>query len=264
MYQQKVVDNFMNHRSTSYGTLQVQIYPTRDEMGRAAANHVTTLIRDLHARQQFATMIFAAAPSQNEFFDCLTNMKGIDWSRIIGFHMDEYIGLPGNSEQLFSKYLKDHLFSEVQMKEVHFLDAVAADPAKECARYAALLKSHPVDIACLGIGENGHIAFNDPPVADFNDPALVKVVELDEPDRQQQVNDGCFRTVQDVPLTALTLTVPALMSATHLSIVVPSKRKARAVYESLTGAIRTAVPASILRTHKNAVLFTDDMAASLL
>jgi glucosamine-6-phosphate deaminase len=233
-------------------------------MGKAAADHVATIIRNLHSRQKHVNMIFAAAPSQNEFLAHLTSMKGLDWSGVIGFQMDEYIGLPGESDQLFSKYLMDHLFSKVQMKEVHILDAVAKNPIKECARYAELLKSHPIDIVCLGIGENGHIAFNDPPVADFDDPFPVKVVELDEPCRQQQVNDGCFASFPEVPTEAITLTVPQLMSARYLSIVVPSERKAIAVHNALIGPVTTKVPASILRQHAQAMMFIDELAAAQL
>jgi glucosamine-6-phosphate deaminase len=254
----------MSHRFLTYENLKVNVCPTRDSMGKEAAAHVASLINESQRRQHFVNMIFAAAPSQNEFLDHLTNTVGIDWSRVIGFHMDEYIGLSGDSDQLFSKYLMDHLFSKVQMKEVHILNAVAKDPARECARYSQLLMAHPIDIVCMGIGENGHIAFNDPPVADFNDPLLVKVVELDEPDRQQQVNDGCFASFAEVPTHAITLTVPQLMSARYLSIVVPSERKATAVHNALLGPVSTKVPASILRHHTQAMMFVDELAAARL
>jgi glucosamine-6-phosphate deaminase len=247
-----------------YENLKVNIYPTRDAMGKGAAEYVASLIQELHVRQDSVNMIFAAAPSQNEFLDYLARTKGIDWSRVVGFHMDEYIGLPGDSDQLFSKYLTDHLFSKVQMKKVHLLNAVAKDPVKECARYAELLKLHPIDIVCMGIGENGHIAFNDPPVADFDDPFLVKVVELDELDRQQQAHDGSFASVAEVPTHAITLTVPQLMSARYLSIVVPSERKADAVRNAMLAPVTTEVPASILRLHAQAMMFVDRAAASKL
>jgi glucosamine-6-phosphate deaminase len=254
----------MSHQLRMYENLKVNIYPTRDAMGKGAAEHVASLIQELHARQDSVNMIFAAAPSQNEFLDHLTRIQGLDWSRVIGFHMDEYIGLPGDSDQLFSKYLTDHLFSKVQMNKVHILSAVAKDPVKECARYAELLKLHPVDIVCMGIGENGHIAFNDPPVADFNDPLMVKVIELDEPDRQQQARDGAFGSVAEVPTHAITLTVPQLMSARYLSIVVPSEWKAVAVRNAMLGPVTTEVPASILRHHPQAMMFVDSAAASKL
>jgi glucosamine-6-phosphate deaminase len=254
----------MSHQLRIFENLKLNIYPTREDMGRGAADHVASLIHDLLSRQQRVNIIFAAAPSQNELLDHLVRTKGIEWDRVIGFHMDEYIGLPGDSDKLFSKYLTDHLFSKVQLKEVHLLDAVAADPVKECARYAELLKSHPIDIVCMGIGENGHIAFNDPPFADFNDPYLVKVVELDEPDRRQQVHDGCFGSIAEVPTHAITLTVPQLMSARYLSIVVPSERKATAVHNALLAPVTTNVPASVLRQHPQAMMFVDAAAASKL
>jgi glucosamine-6-phosphate deaminase len=254
----------MTSRSKLYDTLQVNVFPSRDEMGAAAANHVATIMRELHSHQEYVRVVFASAPSQNEFLECLTNIKGIEWSRVIGFHMDEYIGLSADSEQLFGKYLTDRLFSVVPMKEVHLLNAVALDPERECARYADLLRSHPVDIVCMGIGENGHIAFNDPPVADFDDPYMVKIIELDEPDRLQQLHDGGFASLAEIPTHAITLTVPQLMSARYLSIVAPTERKATAIRNSLIGPISTKVPASILRRHPQAKLFIDTAAAAKL
>lgn len=254
----------MSVQTKMSGNPKIHIYGNRDEMGKAAAKHVADLIRSILKKKDTVNMIFAAAPSQNEFLAHLVNDKRTDWSRVIGFHMDEYIGLPPTSDQFFGVFLQKHLFSKVKMKEVHLLDSQAVDFLGECNRYAALLRRYPPDIVCMGIGENGHIAFNDPPVADFNDEKLVKIARLDEPCRQQQVNDGCFPSIDDVPSTAFTLTVPALMSAEYLSVVVPSERKAKAVLHALTGEISTAVPASILRTHRNAVLFLDAAAASML
>jgi len=254
----------MAYQGKSFGSVNVHIYTSRDEMGKAAAGHVVGLIRQVLKEQQTANMVFAAAPSQNEFLSYLTKSSEVDWSRVVGFHMDEYIGLPASSDQFFSLYLQNHLFTKVRMKHVHILDSQAVDPVQECERYAALLRENPTDIVCMGIGENGHIAFNDPPVADFDDKYLVKIVELDEPCRQQQVHDGCFPSLQDVPPRALTLTVPALMSAKYLSVVAPSDRKAKAVRESLLGPVTTNVPASVLRRHDRVSLFIDEHAASLL
>ncbi|HTR81347.1 MAG TPA: glucosamine-6-phosphate deaminase [Bacteroidota bacterium] len=254
----------MSQKEKKFGAANVRIYTTRSEMGKAAAEHVAGLIREVLSKKERANIVFAAAPSQNEFLFHLTNSPGIDWPRVVGFHMDEYIGLPKESDQFFSLYLHNHLFSKVKIGSVQILDAHAKEPKKECHRYAALLKENPTDIVCLGIGENGHIAFNDPPVADFLDKYLVKIIELDEADRRQQVNDGCFPTINDVPPTAFTLTIPALMSATYLSCVVPTERKARAVFNSLTGKVTTKVPGSILRTHPHIELFLDEASASLL
>jgi glucosamine-6-phosphate deaminase len=178
--------------------------------------------------------------------------------------MDEYLGLPAGAPQLFGSYLKEHLFSMVPFGSVHLMNGQAADPKEECARYAALLEEEPIDLVCMGIGENGHVAFNDPPVADFDDRAVVKVVRLDEACRQQQVNDGCFPSLDLVPLLALTMTVPALISAACLSAAVPGPAKAEAVRQTIEGPIATSCPASILRTHACASLFLDTLSASRL
>jgi glucosamine-6-phosphate deaminase len=254
----------MNYAIHTYGKATVRICNTRNDAGGAAAEYAAGCIRKILSVQETANIVFAAAPSQNEFLAALVATPNVDWQRINAFHMDEYIGLPPGSDQFFSLYLQRHLFSHVHMKNVFLLDSQASDPARECERYAALLQQCPTDLVCMGIGENGHIAFNDPPVADFNDKALVKVVELDEPDRHQQVHDGCFPSFEDVPTHAYTLTVPALMCATFLSVVVPSERKAVAVKNSLTGPIGTAVPGSILRTHAHVEMFLDPASASLL
>lgn len=206
--------------------------------------------------------MFAAAPSQNEFLEELLKHE-IEWSRITAFHMDEYIGLCKDSPQLFSFYLKTHLFEKVNLKNVFYLNSINEDNKEECRRYSKLLNEKPIDIVFMGIGENGHIAFNDPPVADFNDKETVKIVELDLPCRQQQVNDGCFSSIDDVPKYALTLTIPALLSADYLSVAVPGKRKAEAVYKTLFDEISTDCPATILRNHKNAVLYIDCESFSL-
>ena len=244
--------------------LSVVVAEDRVKMGKLSAEHVAKLINDLLSKKNEIRMIFAAAPSQNEFLEALTDDKTIDWSRIIAFHMDEYIGLPADSNELFSKYLNDHIFSKVNFKKIQYLNSQAAFKIVECERYSSLLKTAPVDIVCLGIGENGHIAFNDPPVADFNDPNLVKIVKLDEKCKAQQVNDAVFKSIEEVPQTAYSLTVPALMSGTYLNIVVPGIRKAEAVKNSLYSEVSTQCPATILRTHPNAVLFLDKDSASLL
>lgn len=249
--------------SKKIGKLEVEVFKNRDVMGKAAAENVITLINKILAEQDYVNIIFAAAPSQNDFLYHFTNSKDVDWTRINGFHMDEYIGLPKESDQHFSKYLMDHLFSIVKMNQVFLIDSQAI-PAYEADRYSKILIDYPTDIVCMGIGENGHIAFNDPPVADFNDKKLVKVVELEDKCRQQQVNDGCFKTINYVPTHALTLTIPALFSAKHLSVVVPTIRKAKAVIDTLTCEINEAVPASILRKHHAAKLFLDEEAATYL
>lgn len=178
--------------------------------------------------------------------------------------MDEYVGLSADAPQAFGNFLREHIFDSAPFGDVQYIDASAADPKAECARYGALLEEAPVDIIVLGIGENGHIAFNDPPVADFADPRAVKPVMLDEICRRQQVNDGCFSTLEDVPRYAVTLTVPTLFAGRYLFCVVPAKTKARAVKATLCGEIGEACPATILRRHKHAVLYLDGDSSALL
>lgn len=245
--------------------LNVKVYQTREEMGRAAAEEAAAAIRAAIAAKGEINMIFAAAPSQNEFLAHLIADKSIDFTKINAFHMDEYIGLPADAPQGFGNFLRERLFERVPFKTVNTIDSTAADPEAECRRYAALLQAHPCDIVCMGIGENGHIAFNDPHVADFGDKAAVKVVALDETCRQQQVNDGCFARLDDVPTHALTLTIPTLTAPEAVFCIVPAKTKANAVYAALRGGITEACPASILRRHANATLYCDaDSAARVL
>jgi glucosamine-6-phosphate deaminase len=191
-------------------------------------------------------------------------MPGIPWDKVTAFHMDEYLGLPHESPQGFGTFLRKHLFDAVPLGRVELLNGTAADPESECRRYAEALQEAPLDIICMGIGENGHIAFNDPPVADFHDPLVVKVVELDAACRRQQVNDGCFPSVADVPRQALTLTVPALLSGKSAFVVVPGMQKARAVFDAVIGPLHRSCPASILRRHPSVRLFLDTASATLL
>ena len=245
--------------------LNVKVYQTREEMGKAAAEEAAAAIRAAIAAKGEINMIFAAAPSQSEFLAHLIADKSIDFTKINAFHMDEYIGLPADAPQGFGNFLRERLFERVPFKTVNTIDSTAADPEAECRRYAALLQAHPCDIVCMGIGENGHIAFNDPHVADFGDKAAVKVVALDETCRQQQVNDGCFARLDDVPTHALTLTIPTLTAPEAVFCIVPAKTKANAVYAALRGGITEACPASILRRHANATLYCDaDSAARVL
>ncbi len=241
--------------------LAVDIAPSRDEMGAQAARYVMATLVATLASQARARVVFACAPSQDEFLAALTQ-EPLDWSRVDAFHMDEYLGLGATSHPAsFQNYLEQHFLRHVKIGSLAALNGESSDPEKEALRYAQLLAAAPLDLICLGIGENGHIAFNDPPVADFDDPALVKVVALDHACRQQQVNDGCFRTLTAVPLRALTLTIPVFRSAKALSIVVPGLRKAQAVASTCHGPVTTKCPASILRTHPRARLFLDTFAA---
>ena len=244
--------------------LKVEIYDTRAEMGNAAARDIKAKIAQLLAEKGEINMIFAAAPSQNEVLASLAEDKEIEWNRVNAYHMDEYIGLSADAPQRFGNFLTEHIFGRAPFRSVHYIDSTAADPEKEAARYETLLRDNPPDIVVMGIGENGHIAFNDPPVADFQDARGAKVVKLDEVCRNQQVHDGCFARLEEVPKYAITLTVPTLASAPWLFCIVPAKTKANAVKKCLTGEIGEHCPASILRLQDNAVLYLDKDSASLL
>lgn len=235
---------------------RVRSFPDRGAMGRAAGADVAAHLRALLAGQAGVRMVFAAAPSQTEALAALVAAPGIDWSRVTAFHMDEYVGLPPGAPQRFAAWLDAHLFGKVPFGAVR---RIVPEPDAEAAaaHYAALLAEAPVDAVVLGIGVNGHVAFNDPPVADFRDPLAVKIVELDAVCRRQQVDDGCFPTVADVPTHALTLTVPRLMDAARLFCVVPGPAKRAAVTATLRGPIETACPASILRLHPDCTLYLD-------
>ncbi len=245
--------------------LQVKIFSTREKMGNSAGGDAAQCIRKLLLEKDEVNMIFAAAPSQNETLLALTLAEGIDWSRVNAFHMDEYIGLSPDASQGFGNFLKNAIFSKLPFKSVNYIYAEGETAEDTCKRYTKLIKENPIDIVCLGIGENGHIAFNDPWVADFNDKAIIKKVELDEVCRQQQVNDGCFSTLEDVPKYALTLTVPTLFNADYLFCTVPAPTKVDAVYKTVNNEINEELPATIMRKHNNAIMYCDkDSGAKLL
>lgn len=244
--------------------LDAEVYETREEMGRAAAEAVARTIVQILEKKERIRMIFAAAPSQNEFLAQLLTHPEIDFRRINAFHMDEYVGLDKAAPQGFGNFLKAHIFGLADFGSVHYLDGNAPDIEAECARYAALLAEDEIDIVCLGIGENGHIAFNDPHVAQLDDPQNVKPVQLDEVCRMQQVHDGCFERLDQVPRSALTLTVPRLCRAAHHFCVVPASAKAEAVRRTVCGPVSAQCPASALRLCPDAHLFLERDSAALL
>jgi len=244
-------------------SLRWEVYKDRKAMGRAAAIAMAEKIRRIIALKRSVNIIFATAPSQNEFLSSLMEMKDLDWSRVNAFHQDEYIGLPDNAPQRFSAYFREHIVDKVQLGQFFVING-NADPDGECQQYSQLLEEYPVDICCGGIGENGHIAFNDPHVADFSDPLLVKKVTLDDTCREQQIHDGCFERIEDVPKEAITLTISTLMRASHIVIVVPSPTKAKAVHRALTGSISKDFPATIYRRHPSAVLYLEKESAALI
>lgn len=244
--------------------LTINILTTRDEMGEVAARDIADCIEKLLAEKTEINIIFAAAPSQLDMIRYLISNENIEWNRINAFHMDEYIAISKDAPQGFANFLKRHLFDLKPFKSVNCLDCENLNADEECRRYENILKEYPCDIVCMGIGENGHIAFNDPHVANFEDETYVKVVSLDEKCRMQQVNDGCFEKIDDVPKLAMTVTIPALVNAKHLFCVVPCSTKAEAVYNTVFGPISENCPASILRTRKNAIMYCDADSAERL
>lgn len=253
----------MGMREMTVEKLKVKIFDTREEMGKSAADDVSAKIRELLDEREHINIVFAAAPSQNDFLASLVE-RDLEWSRINAMHMDEYIGLPMDAPQRFGNFLKERIFDRVPFRSIHYFDGMADDLEAECDRYAGLLNRYPTDICIIGIGENAHLAFCDPHVADFNDRKVVKIVDLDQKNRNQQVNDGMFETIDDVPTHALTLTIPALLKSEYTFSIVPTKPKAEAIYNTLKGPVTEQVPSSILRKYPNGILYLDNDSASLL
>lgn len=245
-----------------FDRLKVHVAQTRSIMGAKAADAVANCINQLLNDKEFVNMIFAAAPSQNEFLFCLCKRNDLQWNQINAFHMDEYVGIDKNSSQSFANFLNKSLFEKVPFRNKYLINGNTPDIEKECQRYTELLEKYPPDIVCMGIGVNGHIAFNDPHVANFNDPLQVKVVDLDPVCRQQQVDDGCFKNIDDVPINAITLTIPSLLRAHYIYCMVPGAPKAQAVYHTLYSEISEEHPSTILRQHSNAILFLDKESSS--
>lgn len=243
--------------------LQVYVAESREEMGRISGQDAASMIKVLLQEKEVLNVMFAAAPSQKEVLAELLLDEEIEWNRINAFHMDEYIGLPEDAPQRFGNFLRKHIFDKVPFRHVYYIDS-GLDPERECQRYERILYDHPVDICILGVGENGHLAFNDPDVADFSDRCLVKQVQLDDVCRQQQVNDGCFSSIDQVPRQALTVTIPGLIRSRSLFCVVPTRNKAQAVKELLTGTVGEHCPASILRQKAGAKLYLDPDAAGFV
>ncbi|HEX7003594.1 MAG TPA: glucosamine-6-phosphate deaminase [Trueperaceae bacterium] len=244
--------------------LLVHIFEDRVAAGEAAARGVAEDMRELVRARGSLGMVFASAPSQLELLQALVVTPDLPWNRVAAFHLDEYVGIGSDEPRSFVRFLREHLFERVEMAETHLLNGVASSAAEECQRYQALLRSHRLDIACIGIGENGHIAFNEPGETDFDDPRLVRLVELDQASRRQQVNEGLFGSLDEVPTEAMTLTVPAITSVKRIHCIVPGRNKARAVERTVEGEMSTACPASVLRAHPGAVLYLDRESASLL
>lgn len=243
--------------------IPVGIYNHPKEMGQAAADFVERTLKEAIAQKGGANLILATGSSQFTFLESLKE-RDIDWKKITVFHLDEYKGISDQHPASFRKYLKERILEEVAPKKVFYLNGDAEDLEQEILRYTKELRKHSIDLACIGIGENGHIAFNDPPVADFNDPEWVKLVTLDEACKKQQTGEGWFPTLDDVPDQALTLTIPAILNCNTISCVVPDQRKAEAVRNTLYNEISTDCPATILRKHPKTRIFLDSGSASKL
>jgi len=244
--------------------LPVSIYETEKMMGQAAAADVAAEIIRLQETKEEINIIFAAAVSQNEFLNALYEYKEINWGKINAFHMDEYYGLESSDPRSLASFLCSHFLDRVEVKNRFFLDGGCADPEEECKRYAKLLEEHPCDLIFLGIGDNGHLAFNDPHVADFEDTKAVKTVDIDDVSKQQQVNAGNFPNMESVPSLAFTITIPELMKSKKMFTVVPTSYKAQAAYDAVTGPINETCPASILRRYSNVKLYLDRFSGEKL
>lgn len=243
--------------------LSVHIFSDETSAGKGSAEFVAQHLNDAIQAKGHANLILATGASQFAFIEAIKTLP-IDWSRITVFHLDEYKDLSEIHPASFRKYLRERILDMVKPLQVHYINGDAKDIDNEVARYEELLKAVTVDVACIGIGENGHIAFNDPEVADFNDPQLVKIVQLDEASRRQQLGEGWFSTLDEVPREAISLTIPAIMRCNVISCMVPDERKAKAVYNTLNAEISTACPATILRRHPHSVLFLDKNSSSQL
>src|SRR5271170_6637114 len=243
--------------------MQIKVFRDRVSSGQAAAEQAATAIRRAMAERGRARIIAATAASQLEFLDALTKMPGIDWSKVEAFHLDEYIGLPVTHPGSFRKMLLEQLVRKTGITKYHLLDGDAPDPSEAIRRVGDELASAPIDIAFLGIGENGHIAFNDPP-ADFDTEEPYIIVTLDEACRQQQVGEAWFADISQVPTCAISMSARQILKAREILAVVPGPRKAQAVKSCFESAISPMAPASILRTHPNATVYLDHASASLL
>ena len=243
--------------------LRVRVFSSRNEMGQCAGLEAAKAINDVIAKKGFANVMFAAAPSQNETLATLC-AQNVDWSKVNAFHMDEYVGLDPKHPAGFRNFLKAAIFDKFAFKSVNLINGNASNLEDELARYTDLLKKYPLDVCLCGVGENGHIAFNDPSVADFKDSALIKIVKLEEKCRMQQVHYGCFNDISEVPTHAFTVTIPGMTSSDCMLCTVPAITKAEASKHMLNDEVSEACPATILRQHKDARLYLDPDSASLL
>ena len=244
------------------GAAKVAVYESRKAMGRAAAEDAAAALRKLLSNKDEVNVIFPCAVSQMDMFDTLFTLENIDWNRINGFAMIEYLGLPENHPALLSKFAEKYIFSRADFKSCSTMNSTNPDFEAECARYTALLAKNPIDFSFIGIGENGHLAYNEPHVADFNDKKLVRTVEIDAASKLQVVRDGTFKTTEEVPDIVMTVTIPPLL-APYMVATVPGKRKAGVLHDTVYSEISAACPATILRKYPM-VIYTDVEGAERL
>jgi len=243
--------------------VKIKIFDTKKEMGKAAADQAGKILKSAVEKKGKAVFVAATGASQFEFLDYLTRIPSIDWSRTVMFHLDEYIGLLESHPASFRKYLKERLVNKVHPGTVYLINGEAKDPEKECERLNKIISKEEIDVAFVGIGENGHLAFNDPP-ADFETEKPYIVVTLDERCRRQQLGEGWFKNFDEVPKEAISMSIKQIMKSKNIICTVPDSRKAQAVKDCLEGAISPYCPASILRKHKSVFLFLDKNSAKLL
>ena len=244
--------------------LPVELYASNEALGQAAASKAQHIINEAINRKGFANLILATGNSQLTFLKALRSLEGIDWQKVRIFHMDEYIGINPSHPASFPLFLENHFLQFIKPGHFHPIPSEHSDVNFACQAYEALIRQHPADLVAMGWGENGHIAFNDPPDAHFDDPNWVKVVDLAEESRLQQVGEGHFTSLNEVPKQAITLTIPALLAPVHILCIVPEPRKASAVKACLSEPVEESRPGSILRTISHATLLLDQDSASLL
>lgn len=245
-------------------SLLVRVYNQEVEMAEDVAYTTQEYLQYLITKQGKATVVLATGNSQLMFLEALIALGGVDWSKVTFFHLDEYLGISADHPASFRRYLREKVEHFVRPRQFHYINGDTNEPLEECDRYSQLLSAQPIDLVCLGVGENGHLAFNDPSVANFNDLRAVKLVKLDLTCRQQQVNQGHFSHLDAVPKYAFTLTIPGICSAQKILCLAPEKRKAKIVRDMLHDPINTFCPASVLRQKSHATLFLDADSASLI
>jgi len=242
--------------------MKVEVFESKMKLGGAAANKAAEIIRQAIAEREVAFVIAATGASQFEFLDALV-VQDLDWTKTVFFHLDEYVGLPASHPASFRRYLKERILDRIPVSAFHFINGEAEDVLEECRRVSRLISQHPIDVAFVGIGENGHLAFNDPP-ADFETDQSYIVVDLDEACRQQQVGEGWFKNIEEVPRQAVSMSIQQILKAHSVLCIVPDERKADAVKSCVEMEVSPLRPASILQTHKDVTLFLDRESSSLL